>query len=150
MDCIKRKVFALGSILLKKMVHPNATKTVFSEKNLLKKGFISQCGTGQICFHWPNLFSLARSFFTGLHPNATKTVFFSEKSFVQKRLYFTMWDRPNLFSLAKSIFISQIFFHWFTSQCHKNCFFRKILRSKKAISQCGTGRIYFQWQIYFH
>ena len=31
----------------------------------LKKGFLCQCGSGRINFHWPNLFSLAKSIFTG-------------------------------------------------------------------------------------
>ena len=38
-----------------------------------------------------------------IQPNATKSVFFSEKFLAQKRLCSSMWDQPNLFSLAKSI-----------------------------------------------
>ena len=64
MDCIKPKTFALGS-KLQQVVHRNATKSDFLPKNpSLKKGFVCQCGSGRIYFHWPNLILLAKSIFT--------------------------------------------------------------------------------------
>ena len=52
MDCIKPKIFALGSVL-EKLVHPNATKSVFfSEKSFAQKSFVCQCGTGVDSIKW--------------------------------------------------------------------------------------------------
>ena len=46
-----------------------------------------------------------------------KNWFFSEISLAQKKLCLSIWDWPNLFSLAKSNFISQIYFHWLNPFC---------------------------------
>ena len=69
------------------------------------------------------------------------------------RLCLSMWEWPNLFSLVKSIFIGQIYFHWSNLFCGiygvrpsatKIDFFPKNPSLKKGfVCQCGSGRIFF-------
>ena len=63
---IDKIYFHLSSLICEVYdVRPNATKTYFFPKNpSLKNSFVCYCGNGQIYFHWPNLFSLAKSIFT--------------------------------------------------------------------------------------
>ena len=111
--------------------------------SLVKSIFI-----GQIFFHWSNLFF-------GIYDvslSATKIDFFP-KNPSEKRLCLSMWEWPNLFSLIKSIFIGQIFFHWSHLFCGiyyvslsatKIDFFLKNPSLKKGfVFQCGSGRIFF-------
>ena len=47
----------------------------------------------------------------GVRPSATNIDYFP-KSPSEERLSLSMWEWPNLFSLVRSIFIGQIYFHW--------------------------------------
>ena len=100
--------------LLKYMMYvPVPQKLIFFQKIPLKKGFVCQCGSGRIYFHWSNLFSLPTSIFTGrtylvkymvYDPVPQKLIFvpknFSEKGFVCQcgsgRFYF-LWPKKALF-----------------------------------------------------
>ena len=83
-------------------IRPSATKTdSFLKISHSKKNLVYQCGSGGIHFHWPNLFSLAKSFFSNriyfvkymMYVPVRENRFFSEKFLAQKkRLCLSMWD----------------------------------------------------------
>ena len=86
----------------------------------------------------------------GVRPSATK-IDFLPKNPSEKRLCLSMWEWPNLFSLVKSIFIGQIYFHWSNRFCGiygarpsaiKIDFFpEKSPAYKGFVYQCGSGYI---------
>ena len=112
MDCMKPKVFALGSIL-ENMVHnmmyvPVPQIVFFRKIPRSKKALFVYVGPtnffffiGIILFHWSNLFCEIYE----VRPSATK-LFFSEKSLAQKRLCLSMWDWCRFTEPAKNPSIS--------------------------------------------
>ena len=148
-------------------VRLSATKTDFLPKNLsLKKRFVCQCGIGRIYFHWSDLFSLAKSIFTCRTYLVKYMVYvpvpqkwFFPKNPSEKRLYLSMWECPNLFSLVKSIFIGLIYFHLsnlyseiygLRPSATKMIFSEKSLWKKALFVNVGVAESIFTGQIYFH
>ena len=77
-----------------------------------------------------------------VRPSSTKIEFFPENPSIEKGFCFSMWDWPNILSMAKSIFIAQTYFHWSNLLCEiydvppvpqKLISFRKLSHLKNAL-----------------